>query len=61
MMQKIYQSEAEKIQKGEGFSNWVKTNSSTEDNTIESDHIQSDRLDEEHEVQSKEQVNRASK
>ncbi|WP_353277866.1 hypothetical protein [Wolbachia endosymbiont (group A) of Agelastica alni] len=59
MMQKIYQSEAEKIQKGEGFSNWVKTHSSTEDNTIESDHIQSDQpvVDhEEDEVQSKGQV-----
>lgn len=51
MMQKIYQSEAEKIQKGEGFSNWVKTHSSTEDNAVESNHIQSDQSDEENEVQ----------
>lgn len=56
MMQKIYQSEAEKIQKGEGFSNWVKTHSSTEDNAVESNavesnHVQSDQSDEENEVQ----------
>lgn len=48
MMQKIYQSEAEKIQKGEGFSNWAKANSST---AVESHHIQSDQSDEENEVQ----------
>ncbi|GFQ82684.1 uncharacterized protein TNCT_725041 [Trichonephila clavata] len=35
MMQRIYQSEAEKIQKGEGFSNWVKTHSSTEDSSVD--------------------------
>ncbi|WP_261983809.1 hypothetical protein [Wolbachia pipientis] len=35
MMQKIYQSEAEKIQKGEGFSNWVKTHSSAEDSSVD--------------------------
>lgn len=46
MMQKIYQSEAEKIQKGEGFSNWVKTHSSA---TIESDHIQLDQPAVDHE------------
>lgn len=42
MMQKIYESEQEKIQKGEGFSNWVKSNSSTEDNSVESGHAQSE-------------------
>ncbi len=40
MMQKIYQSEEDKIQKGEGFSNWVKTYSSAENITIEPGHAQ---------------------
>ncbi|MDR1139862.1 MAG: hypothetical protein LBJ80_02250 [Rickettsiales bacterium] len=63
MMQKIYQSEAEKIQKGEGFSNWVKTHSSTKDSTTESNHAQSEQqaMDSEEDVMqpdsSKEQVN----
>lgn len=55
MMQKIYDSEAEKIQKGEGFSHWVKTHSNTKDSTTESDHAQSEQQavgNQEDEVQS---------
>ncbi|MDG7055834.1 MAG: hypothetical protein LJD31_04925, partial [Wolbachia endosymbiont of Menacanthus eurysternus] len=40
MMQKIYDSEAEKIQKEEGFSHWVKAHSSGEDSTT--NHAQSE-------------------
>ncbi|WP_264336894.1 MULTISPECIES: hypothetical protein [unclassified Wolbachia] len=57
MMTKTYESEGEKIKNGEGFSNWVKANSSTEDSAVESHHIQYDQQDEENEVHSKEQVN----
>ncbi|MDM8335380.1 hypothetical protein [Wolbachia pipientis] len=42
MMKKIYQSETNKVKKGEGFSNRVKTHSTVEDSTIESSNTQSE-------------------
>ncbi|MDR2978380.1 MAG: hypothetical protein LBU56_03095 [Rickettsiales bacterium] len=63
MMQKIYDSEAEKIQKGEGFSHWVKTHSSMKDSTTESDHVQSEQQavgNQEDEVQSDSSKEQAS-